>query len=183
MIRYLLTASLCLLLSGCLSGPSAPATRYYLLRADSNTTTPSRDLTLAEVRLAAYLQQPGLVMATDGNEILVARHHQWAEPLAQSLPLFLSRQLAADDRPGTDQPPRYQLRIQIEQLHPTTGGDVVLTASWELLDRQTGQRQKQHAQLQQPLTGDGFDAAIESQKQLLRQLSDTILSRLQASSS
>ncbi|MYM64570.1 membrane integrity-associated transporter subunit PqiC [Pseudomaricurvus sp. HS19] len=180
MIRHLLTAALCLLLSGCLNGPSAPATRYYLLRADTTTAAQPRDLALAEVRLAAYLQQPGLVMVTDGNEILIARHHQWAEPLSQSLPLFLSRQLGADDRLGTDAPPRYQLRIRIDQLHPTTGGDVILVASWELLDRQNGRRQQQHVQLQEALTGDGFDAAIESQKQLLKRLSDTILSQLEA---
>ena len=179
MIRLLLAASLCLLLSGCLNGPSAPPTRYYLLRADS-TTEPARDLALAQVKLAAYLQQPGLVMATDGNEILIAKQHQWAEPLTQSLPLFLKHQLGADDRLSTDDPPRYQLRVQIEQLHPTTGGDAILAASWELLDRQSGRRQQRHVQLQQPLIEDGFDAAIESQKQLLKRLSEMILSQLEA---
>ena len=84
-------------IAGCASEPVA--VHYYALvpslsamdevvqRADKPT------LVIERVELAKYLQQPGMVIQTGSNQLLVSKNNLWAESLELALPKALVREL------------------------------------------------------------------------------------------
>ena len=88
-----------LLIFGVACASTPPQKTEYLLRHEAPT---SRELPpgsprvgLRGVRVAAYLNQPGLVVETEDNEVRPAQSHLWAEPLDSGLTLFLRAAIAS----------------------------------------------------------------------------------------
>lgn len=181
-----------LLLSGC-AGKAIPERELYLLRAESpNQFSDSRthaDIGLGSVRVASYIDQPGLVIETATGSMNAARYHEWAEPLRESLRTLLANDIAAAAgqpvRPrsyGETNWKRYTSRlidVSIEQLHGTADGDALLVAYWAVLDPEKRTIISEHQfSERQALTVSGYPALIEAQKRLLADLASEIAGSL-----
>ena len=172
-----------LLLAACSSQPQQPAT--YLLRSEVASTSGQQlaasRVALAQVRVAAYIEQPGLVLATGEGRIQAARNHLWAEPLRVSLPRFMANEIsAASGRDVSASPlPTTEVRINlaIDQLHGNGKGAALLVAYWDIESADTLNAfrfAEQHA-----LEGDGYGALVQAEEALLRQLAAAIAASLE----
>jgi uncharacterized lipoprotein YmbA len=173
-----------LLLSACSTQPISRST--YLLRP-ANTmqsgplASPSDDY-LADLVVASYIDQPGLVLEQSTGTLHTAKYHQWAEPLRVSLRDFLSIGIAAKlGRPlGTAPSPSGEgsrIEVRISQLHGDADGNAVLVAYWSLLSGKQ-RRDYQFAEIG-ALQGVGYEALVAAETQLLLQLAQAIASELQ----
>jgi uncharacterized lipoprotein YmbA len=177
-MRTLLILALSLL-TACASAP--PQYTTYLLRADHHND--SRQLNvkantyIGGLTIAAYIDQPGLVLAQGDGEIHKAKYHQWAEPLRDSVRNFISSSVSAEldfdvlpYKPAGK--PAQRIDITINQLHGDASGNAVLLAYWSVTgpDGTASYQFSASAALQ----ADGYGALVAAEKQLLQQLASAI---------
>jgi uncharacterized lipoprotein YmbA len=177
---------LTMILVGCSSTPVD--TNYYLLRHEGSAVSreliASPDFALGKVAIAPYIDQPGLVLEVSAGQIRPAQHHQWAEPMHQSVRTFLQRGISSDL--GEDLFPKALssaptvLDIRVDQLHGTDNGEAVLLAYWWTTRDGEIQSTYQYAQSQR-LARDGYAALAEAEETLLRGLAANIADALGAS--
>tara|TARA_R110000823_G_scaffold144958_5_gene275101 strand:+ start:23293 stop:23877 length:585 start_codon:yes stop_codon:yes gene_type:complete len=176
----------CLLcLSACAGQPSE--SRLYLLRApstlDSRPLDFSSDYALGSVNIAAYLDQPGLILETGDGTLRAARNHLWAEPVFEAIPNFLRQAISAELGTDLHLAPREQdatrINIRIDQMHGTRDGKALLVAYWWLSDGDKPAKAFRFARTQ-ALQRDGYAALAEAQAALLDQLAAQIASQLKA---
>lgn len=139
-------AALYFLLTGIAACGSAPVEeRHYSLRLDALSDTDystqpvagsAETLYVTSVRLPEYLRSNNLVMQVGDNEILPARRHFWAEPLAESIKSVLEHDLGqhlegvavargkADDGCSLD--------VEFERFHATDNARVVSSGHYRL---------------------------------------------------
>lgn len=176
-----------LLVTGCSS--SGPTLKQYLLRTDTPSQFTLQDSTgvvgLGGIAVAPYIDGLGLVLETSNGEVRVARDHQWAEPLRESLRSFLSSKISEESgqviRAYNYGKVNWSKRIdiRIDELHGTANGDAKLVAYWMIIDT------AEHTVLSESgfydteaLGHDGYDALVEAQKKLLRRLASAISATL-----
>jgi uncharacterized lipoprotein YmbA len=175
------------LLAACSSQP--PQTATYLLRTEVGTTSGTQmadsGIALGNVRVATYIDQPGLVLATGDGTINAARNHVWAEPLQVSLRRYLAiqissasgRDIAASGTAGT----KSLIDVTVDQLHGNDSGAAVLVAYWDIgsgADRRSFRFSEQQA-----LSGSGYDALVRAEEALLKRLAEAIAASLPAPAS
>jgi uncharacterized lipoprotein YmbA len=183
-----LTFAACVIV-GCASSSPGPEKQQYLLRADVTLPdgpqqVPAR-VGIGRVVLADYLDQPGIVVLTEGNKVRAARQHYWAEPLQMGINLYMRDALTA--RTGytvsADTARRlnwqYRLDIGIDRLHGTLDGQVRLVAGWSIIntamDTEIAQYRFDRSTQQQE---DGYDSLVAAEVSLLAQLADEIAASL-----
>jgi uncharacterized lipoprotein YmbA len=177
-----------LFLIACAGDPPPPQT-HYLLRADTPVQTSRVEapisIGLRRVEVAAYLKQPGLVVATGPHQVRPARHHQWAEPLEEGLRRYLraeiSKALGYDISADVLQRKQwdYAVEISFEELHGTLSGEALLSASWRIA-RGDGTDPVAEFRFARsaPLAQDGYAALVDAEIGLVRQLAVAIADSL-----
>ena len=174
----LIATSLGLLFSACSSTPKT--TRSYLLRSSNSMETRELSVTgtlsLRSLKVANYIDQPGLVLEQADGTIHTARHHTWAEPLRISLRQFLCSEISAkadyDVLDSNQSLKGKQLDIMITRLHGDADGNAVLSAHWTI-SKGTHVRTFQFAKTT-PLDGTGYDALVTAQTKLLTEFAEAI---------
>ena len=168
-MKYLAVILLLTTLAGCSN--AVPELHQYLLRADN-----------AALVIASYIDGPGLILETGNGQVNSARDHQWAEPLRESLRIFLARQIAvAAAQPVAAQPFKHsdweqRIDIRIDQLHGKSDGSAVLVAYWQV---STKQGLVDHEFMDsEPLSADGYAALVKAEKVLLERLCGVIAAGL-----
>lgn len=171
-----------LLLTACSSQP--PKLESYLLRpavaTGSTTSFVDSGYALDTIRVANYIDQPGLVITTGDGKIHAARNHVWAEPLQVSLRRYLAievsngsgRDVAANANTST----RTRINVTIDELHGNNSGAAVLVAYWDV-NAGDGSKSFRFSQ-QQALSGDGYDALVQAEEALLKRLAAAIAASL-----
>jgi uncharacterized lipoprotein YmbA len=183
----IVSIALLLLLTACSSTPVID-THYYLLRDGGEVPairalSPSSDYALGNVTIAPYIDQPGLTLMLTSGEIRPALYHQWAEPMHQSVRNFLQRQISialGDDLfPVALSDAPIQLEIRVDQLHGTATGEAVLLAYWWL--KQGGKILESYQYGEQiPLQQSGYEALVDTERELLKKFAEHIGSYLKA---
>jgi uncharacterized lipoprotein YmbA len=166
------------------AGSPAPRTTY-LMRADISegvTLSDAPRAALGDVEVAAYLAETGLVLETGENEVRAARHHLWAEPLDQSLRVYLRAQIsnALGAEIGGDAiagDPEFTIDVGVEELHGTRGGDARLVASWRL-SRPKGDAIEYRFARTRSLARDGYAALADAEVALVGELAAAIAASL-----
>jgi uncharacterized lipoprotein YmbA len=177
-----------LFLIACAGDPPQTQT-HYLLRADTPVQTSRVEapisIGLRRVEVAAYLRQPGLVVATGPHQVRPAHHHQWAEPLEEGLRRYLRAEISkalgydisADvlHRKQWD----YAVEISVEELHGTLSGEALLSARWRIArgDATAPVAEFRFAR-SAPLSQDGYAALVDAEIGLARQLAVAIANSL-----
>ena len=183
----LLLPALLLLVVGCSGQPVE--NHYYLLRndtpLDSRELKPSTEYAIGNVKIAPYIDQPGLVLEVGTGEIRPAMRHQWAEPMHDSVRNFLlveiSRRLGEDVFPAEISSAETELDIRISQLHGTQDGEVILSGLWMLRRGNEIVNSYSFRQTRQQV-GDGYAAMAAAQEALLEELAKSIVKSMQAAS-
>lgn len=153
-----------LVLWGCSS--ATPVTRYYLL---SSPDQPSAEDTSCSIgvrsaTVAPYLQRTHIVLQSGDNELVPAVQHRWSEPLEAGVRRLLSRCL---DGGG---PSEHKANVQIEHLHGSTDGRVVLQANWSLSAEPPVASIEEQFSASMPQPKAGYDALVSTQRELVLQL-------------
>ncbi|MBL4623165.1 MAG: membrane integrity-associated transporter subunit PqiC [Immundisolibacteraceae bacterium] len=184
-MKFVSLLSVLMVLSSC-SG-AVPELHQYLLRADSAapavTSIASREIGIGNLVIASYIDGPGLILETQSGQVHSARDHQWAEPLRESLRIFLARQIAvAADRPIAAQHLKnshwqQRIDIRIDQLHGGRDGSAVLVAYWQITNNQKSLVDHEFID-SEPLIKSGYAALVKAQKRLLERLSSAIAASL-----
>jgi len=181
---------LILLIAGCAAKP-VPEVKQYLLRASIDNASVERagvaKLTLGKVSVAAYLDQPGLALQRKDGSMSRAHHHLWAEPLRESLRIYLSTEISkrsgrAVRAKSSHQSHRYTLQlinIDIDELHGNHLGEARLVGRWNIVDAKSGEILSERRFVSNtPLLEDGYQALILAEKHLLQQFSQDIAEAL-----
>jgi hypothetical protein len=171
---------------GC--GGQTPELKQYLLRADPPEQTGElapASTGIGDLTVASYIDDPGLVLESSNGEVRVARHHQWAEPLRESLRAYLANEIAtASGRVISGHKHKASswkrsIDIHIDQLHGKKDGNATLVAHWAVVDT-TKLRllAEKHFSDTEPLSGDGYEALVRAEKALLSRLAIAIAATL-----
>jgi uncharacterized lipoprotein YmbA len=176
-----------LFVAGCSS--SAPTLKQYLLRTDTPRQFILQDsndvVGVGSITVAPYIDVMGLVLETSSGEVRVARDHQWAEPLRDSLRSFLSSKIS-EDAGQAIRAYNYgkinwtkRIDIHIDELHGTAGGDAKLVAYWILVDPSEREVLSENGFYEtEALSHDGYEALVQAQKKLLSRLASAIAATL-----
>lgn len=177
---------LAVFVAGCAG--KAPELTQYLLRADAPDQIagqPPASIGIGDLTVASYIDDPGLVLESGNGEVRAARHHQWAEPLRESLRSFLASEIAAASaraigrRKHAASRWKRRIDIHIDQLHGNADGDATLVAYWAMVDTSslTLLSEKGFSDTE-PLSGDGYEALVRAEKTLLSRLAVAIAATL-----
>jgi uncharacterized lipoprotein YmbA len=175
----------CLSILACSS--TTPGRTQYLLRAaePASHVAPGNGLAriaLGRITVAPYLDQFGIVVETDEREVRAARNHQWAEPLADGLRLYLRDAIAdvCGEDVATNVTERsaygYVVDVFVEQLHGTRDGRAVLVASYriETPGSKTRKLVERRFAEAKAIEKQGYAGLVDIEVQLLGNLADAI---------
>lgn len=178
-------ASLLLLQAACI-GSTSPA-RFYLLEPLAEVETQQTDssrprmiLSLAPVRLPAYLDRSQIVSASDKNTYRLDEYHRWAENLGdnmtrvmvQDLSVLLPADVVINSTLRAKQA-QLRLTVGILAFHVNPQGLAELSAQWQV-SRDNEVVLSQHSSLRAAVNGDDMSLKVRALNQCLNQLSRDI---------
>jgi len=145
MLRFLLIASLVLLLAACGRSPTTNFYELYVKHATDDLVdhkTNSIGIGVWAVELPALLDRPEIVTRTDRYKIELADFHQWASDLDSNITQLianeLSRRLQTDRvviSPWSNYNKNdYQVKIDIHRFDGELGSEIVLSGIWSLVN-------------------------------------------------
>lgn len=135
------------------------------------------------VSIAGYIDRPNLVFQETGNRMAVAESHRWAGDLEENIARVtannLGRRLGTGNVRvypwGSDSELRYQISLDIRQLHGTDNGEAVIDAAWRVYSlpdrRMTTSRSWSGTE---EMGVDGYDALAAAESRLLGRLATEI---------
>jgi len=166
----------------------APELTQYLLRTDTASPVAEQapaTIGIGKLTVASYIDVPGLVLESSNGQVRAARHHQWAEPLRESLRSFLASEVSAASKRaiGThryrESDWKLRIDIHIDQLHGNADGNARLVAYWAVLDAGNLAVLSENGFSEtEPLSGDGYDPLVRAEKELLRRLAVAVAGTL-----
>ena len=139
------------------------------------------------VSVAGYLDRPNLVFQETGNRMSVSENHRWAgdlqENIARVMATNLGRRLGTGNVRtypwGSDGELRYQVSIDIRQMHGKDDGEAFLDAAWRvysLPDRRMISSKSWSGS--QDMDADGYDAMAAAESKLMARLATEIAAGL-----
>ncbi len=166
--------------------------RYYTLAPVPSGTdgrsvgpgAPQVVLGIGPVTIPDYLDRPQIVTRTSRNELTLSEYRRWAgsfgSDASRVLEENLDTMLSADGvavvswRRGV--PNDYRVAVQITRFDVTEGADVELKAQWVIYAKDGKQvLLLRESDIRKPVTGSGYDPAVEGMGQALADLSRDIL--------
>jgi len=178
---YLLGALLFLgLLSGCASQSNQTQSQYYLLNSDSQSYSKdnyAQVINLKAIKVAAYIDSPGIALLTKDNHIRIANHHLWAEQPDQAINRVMHSQLdqhlshsrVDDGSLGLNNDWDYSIATQIDQFHGTEQGEAVLSGHWQFIAKDK-HLSSHRFNLRSSLNKPGYSELVKQLQALLHQL-------------
>ncbi|WP_415904425.1 membrane integrity-associated transporter subunit PqiC [Neptuniibacter sp. QD48_55] len=176
-------------LGGCASQGSNPQSQYYLLSSDSQSyvkETYKQVIGIKPVKVAPYINTPGIALLTRENHIRIANQHLWAEHPDQAITRVLHNELdqqlsnsrVDDGSLGRNSDWNYSIATQIDQFHGTETGEAVLSGHWQIKqDEQVISTYRFN--LKQPLEKPGYSALVRELQNLLSNLAEQQAAYLQ----
>lgn len=176
------------LAAACAGSPPPPRT-HYLMRANVSEGVSRAEapvaIALGDVDVAQYLSRSGLVLETAPNEVQSARQHLWAEPLDESLRLYLRSQISnelgyeisANVTPGIALD--HRVDVSVEELHGTLSGAARLVANWRITHKDDAEKLAEFRFARtRPLAQDGYSALVNAEVALVGELAVAIANSL-----
>jgi uncharacterized lipoprotein YmbA len=183
MIRFFLLLA-AVLVAGC----AQPNKSFYVLTASGPVPSGGGiGIGVGPVSLAEYLDRPNLVTQEAPNQLAVAEDHRWAGELSASIARVTAANLGRELRTGnvrtypwqSDSEIRYQVTLDVRQLHSESDGFAVIEAGWRaysLPDRRL--KASKTFTDREPLESDGYNSSVAAQSRLLERLSRSIAASL-----
>ena len=161
---------------------------FYVLTSDGPAPAASGvGIGVGPVVLAEYIDRPNLVIAESANQLAVAEDHRWAGDLSASVARVTATTLGRRMNTGNvqvypwrnDGGIRYQVTLDIRQLHAASDGYAVIEAGWRVysLPERTLKASRTFVD-REPLESDGYNSLVAAQSRLLSRLADDIAARM-----
>lgn len=184
MSKWIINLTLMLILMALTACSSSVSVAYYqLANTEPNLTAvaKARPIFLQPVQVANYLNSKSIVMQMSAVELVLARQHLWAEPIAEQIQRKLTHTLEALDQHYVialkPSPEAIVIILRIDQFHGTKHGYALLRGRYSL--QQAGlKEQNVNFSYQLPLQTDGYPALVLTLSQALEQLAQDILQQL-----
>ncbi|TAG08792.1 MAG: membrane integrity-associated transporter subunit PqiC [Verrucomicrobia bacterium] len=156
---------------------SGSGKRYYVLTPDGPAPSGGgTGLGVGPVSLAAYIDRPNLIVQQGPNELAVASDHQWAGDLEDNIARTMAANLGRRLKTGNvrtypwqrDNEIRYQISLDVRQLHSAADGYAVIEAGWRVY--QLPERKlitSRSFSGREALGQDGYQAMVAAQSALL----------------
>jgi len=171
-----------------LTSCSSPRSYYVLSSPQRPATGNGPGIGIGPVTMANYLtERPYLVFQSSPNKMEISDLHVWGGDLERDFARVLASDLGSRLKTGNtvtypwanDDELKYQVVVDVRQLHGTPEGDALLEASWrayrlpgsELITSQT-------TTLREPLRKDGFEELAAAHSRLVDRLSKIIADKL-----
>ncbi len=170
-LRLLAGVVAAVLFVGCAS--TEVTTRYYLLSDPGQLAPPGEpacSVQLGSVAIAPYLQRTHIMLQTGSNELVPALHHRWSEPLDAGVARLLGQCLGGGARASQT------ARVEIDHLHGSADGEVVLQARWRL-DGGVGSPEGRFSSTVSQASA-GYDSLVSAQRELVLGLCSEIRAEL-----
>lgn len=175
---------LILLVASLLAACSQPNKSFYMLTASGPVPSGGGvGIGVGPVSLAEYLDRPNLVTQEAPNQLAVAEDHRWAGDLSAGIARVVAANLGRDLKSGNvrtypwqrDDEVRYQVTLDVRQLHSESDGYAVIEAGWRVyqLPERTLKASKTFTE-REALESDGYNASVAAQSRLIGRLSDSI---------
>lgn len=189
---FIIMALCTTLISGC---ASSPRSQFYTLTATAprEATPVAKDalsISIASVTIPELVDRPQLVVRTDGSLVDLLETHRWAEPLKSAIPRIIaeniSRILAVDRVSSYPQNASYSadFKVYVDLLRFDSVGDhIVLDALWMIRRSDDRPAQSGRSQLQEKVSGSGYEAVVAAFSRGLGKLSLEIAQALKTDSS
>ncbi len=171
-----------------LAGCSQPAKTFYVLTAAGPVPSGGGiGIGVGPITLAEYLDRSNLVVQQAPNQLAVADDHLWAGDLSASIARVTAANLGRLLHTGNvrtypwlrDDEIRYQVTLDIRQLHSQSDGFAIIEAGWRaysLPDRRLTASKTFTAR--EPLVSDGYTPSVAAQSILLEKLAENIAANL-----
>jgi uncharacterized lipoprotein YmbA len=169
--------------------PKSDRSDFFVLTALEPPAGPAAaapSILLGPVVLPGYLDRRELVTRLGSNQLRTEELELWAEPLRDSLPRTLQRDLEALLGPGRIQrlpwtgpsPPEMVVSVELRRFERTASGRVELEAHWAIAEGQA-ERLRRETRLSLP-AGTNTQAAVASLSEVLAGLSREIAAGVQS---
>jgi uncharacterized lipoprotein YmbA len=171
--------------------PKSEQSSFFVLTALEPTNTASvggaPTVLLGPVVVPGYLDRRELVTRVGANQLRSEDLELWAEPLRESLPRTLERDLAALLGAGQVQrlpwtaltPPEAEVTVELRRFEKTSSGQVEVEALWTISDRRrAGEQTRRQSRFSLP-AGASTEDAVASMSEGLATLSREIAAVLQ----
>jgi len=144
-------ACLALVLSGCVSVPDSPSSRFYMLQAaDGNQVSKKTNIAsdavigVGPVKIPEYQDRPQIVTQDKEKMLKFAQFDRWGEPLDLGMARLIEENLAVMFPESkftlypwnSSVPVKYQVVVEIIQLDSKLDGDMFLVVQWLVIDVQ-----------------------------------------------
>jgi uncharacterized lipoprotein YmbA len=167
-----------------LAGCAQSGKKYYVLTSSGPPVAGGgMGMGVGPVVLAEYIDRPNLVIQQAPNELGVAEDHRWAGDLSASIARVTGANLGRLMKTGNiqtypwqrDDEIRYQVTLEIRQLHGGADGYALIEAVWKAYA--LPERRLKAARTfvdREPLEKDGYPAMVAAQSRLLGRLAENI---------
>jgi uncharacterized lipoprotein YmbA len=187
---------LILFIVGC-SGSPKIETQLYLLTPTTHksstdiskqqTQNAKNIIVLESIKLAEFLDQPGIVLQTDKHQIQVAHYHRWAEPLSQNIHRFILETLSSQSTKYSFQKQtkfakevsHLVLSLEVNQFNGTSEGVAMLSGHWELKDSKLNKLiMTKSFYFEEPMTESGYPELVNQLALMLDKICVNILASI-----
>lgn len=181
---------LVVMLTACSSGGSDRMLYHTLGNAgdvgsvNPKVSTRIKSVGVGPVKLASILDRKEVVVRLSDNTAKVSVWHEWGGELEQEFIAALAQQLQ-QRLPNTrvqrvpweiTQTPQYQVELIIDQFDGAPEKTANMRGQWQLQEAKSGKILSSHSiRLSQPVSGKAVKDIVQSQVQLMRQLSRQIV--------
>jgi uncharacterized lipoprotein YmbA len=144
MPKFIVLCSL-IFLSGCITPPPGPKSRYYQLQPSAAPALAALDpasyVIVGPVEVSPYLNRPQIVERRGPNELAYREFDRWAEALDKGVSAVIAtnmtrlldtnRVLAFSNSSGRER--GYSIQLRVDRFEASPGGEAVLSATWRVL--------------------------------------------------
>jgi len=176
------------ILCGLIACGSTPIEDHYyslVLAADDSAaravvSSVNAHLLIGPVELPDFLDQRGIAIQTGSNQVRMANHHFWAEPLEEAIAKVLVRDIARTtsgvsvdrDAGRWSGPGDCRVRIEFDKFHATSDSRVVASGRYWVSSGEEIVRQE--FAVSQTLSADGYAHAVAALRESLGMVAEKI---------
>ena len=192
-LLYAIVLLTVLVISAC--SATSPQVVFYTLGVDApvtqsaaaGTACSNTGIGVGPVNWPRYLDQPRIVTRSGPNKLYFDEFHRWGGSLQDDFEQVLKRNLStllqtskvSGSRISRRFTPDYRVELDIRQFEGQLGSEVVLDASWLVIDQQTGKTMRlRDSMITRQVSGQGYEALVRASSQAVTELSGEIATEL-----
>jgi uncharacterized lipoprotein YmbA len=176
-------------LISCASSPQR--TKHYNFNVSSsaqkNSNEQTKQVTVNQLQLATFLDQPGLVIQLGKNQVYTSTYHRWAQPLRVTLLHILVHVLNktapggysfTKEKPLSVKGKNTQLFIEVEQFNSTDQSQAIFSGRYWVYKGDKTLLVNQSFRITEKLSEDGYPHSVKMLQVTITQLAKKISAAL-----